>query len=91
MTAPGARRLVQAQDGRVVEQVMHPCGQWIPTVDTADPLAAAKGIRTAFAAVALFLFTLAVLWATVHSPLLMGCLVLVVVLYVSVIATWTRK
>lgn len=87
--APGARRLVEDRHGRLVEQVYHPCGQWLPTVERPDPLAAAKGIGTALAAVGLFAFTLAALWATVSAPALMGGLVLAVALFACV--TTTRR
>lgn len=90
-TAPGARRLVEDRDGRLVEQVYHPCGQWLPTVDRPDPLAAAKGIGTALAAVGLFAFTLVALWATATAPVLMGGLVLAVVIFACVTTTWRRR
>lgn len=86
MTPPaGARRLVPLRDGRVVEQTMHPCGRWVPDVeDTVDPLAAARGIRTALAALALVAVVWAVLWATVHSPMVMGGLVFAVAIFATV-------
>ena len=87
MTAPGTRRLVEDRDGRLVEQVYHPCGQWLPTIERPDPLAAAKGILTALAALGLFAFTLAALWATANAPVLMGGLVLAVVIFACVTTT----
>lgn len=70
--APGARRTVETPDGRLVEQVLHPCGQWLPQAQTPR-----RG-RT-LTALALVVFVLVVLWAAASYPLIVGGLVLFMV------------